>query len=66
MKRHLTLEEISAYTGIAVRTLRWQCAHGRIKARKRGKRWIVDLADLLQRNGFEELAEEIVERQSRQ
>ncbi len=66
MKRHVTLEEISTQTGIPLRTLRWQCANGRIKARKRGKRWIVDLADLLQRNGFEELAEEIVERQSRQ
>ena len=66
MKRYLTLEEISATTGMSVRTLRWQCATGKIKARKRGKSWRVDLADMLQRNGFEELAEEIIERQSRQ
>lgn len=64
MKRYVTLEELAPYAakiGLGLRALQKQCVAGKIRARKVGKVWRVDLADLLMRNGFEELAEELIE-----
>lgn len=41
-------------------TLRYWCARGMVRAKKLGKRWFVHLPSMLQQNGFEELAEEIL------
>jgi hypothetical protein len=47
-------------TGIPVSTLRRWCSSGRIRARKFGRKWYLYVPDLLTKNGFDLLADEIV------
>lgn len=44
---------------IPERTLREWCESGKIRARKIKKEWHIDVADMLERNGFDELAEDV-------
>lgn len=53
MKRFQTLDEVARRSGIPLRTLQYQCKTRKLKARKKGKSWVVDVFDMLERNGFD-------------
>lgn len=65
MKTWTPLSALGA-TGIPMRTLQRWCRDGKIRAKKFGKRYYVNLHELLRQNGFSDLAEDIVTRHTRQ